>query len=534
MGVGILKAGLRPIQPETFELFPEEKPCYSEPSQRQSAPVKEKWTNEYLQRFNHLLSEKNVAVQASGSGAFEILYPTAMQLPAPLEQTRALAFKLPWIFAGIFAIGFVASQFTGEIVVNTAATLITISILGFLILLWYLAEIKKAHQSRIQCLEKERRIFAENVVNAAGQVQRDLDLQLALAEDIKAKQAATNTYLKRLSEWDERRKNFYIGLSATELLVRRLEIALGAWLSEFSIPQVNYSSDERILIVDGWLPSSQVVESRLRGVERRPSQKLIQDSYEDTLYQSSLRAIYEAYAVDFAELLDVVVFNGWVRYIDLATGKQVEHCVLSLQAAKPEFISLNLTQVEAKACFRGLKGIVGGKLFSMTPVKPILQLDTNDHRFVSSYDVADSLSDSLNLAAMDWLDFENLIREIFGKEFGALGGEVKLTQSSRDGGVDAVAFDPDPIRGGKIVIQAKRYTNVVGVSAVRDLYGTILNEGANKGILVTTSYFGVDAYQFAKDKPITLINGSHLLHLLQKHGYGAKIDLSEARELRGK
>ena len=39
---------------------------------------------------------------------------------------------------------------------------------------------------------------------------------------------------------------------------------------------------------------------------------------------------------------------------------------------------------------------------------------------------------------------------------------MKITQASKDGGVDAVAFDPDPIRGGKIVIQAKRYTNVVG------------------------------------------------------------------------
>jgi len=48
----------------------------------------------------------------------------------------------------------------------------------------------------------------------------------------------------------------------------------------------------------------------------------------------------------------------------------------------------------------------------------------------------------------------------------------KVTQASRDGGVDAVAFDPDPIRGGKIVIQAKRYAYTVGVSARRDLYGT--------------------------------------------------------------
>jgi restriction system protein len=43
---------------------------------------------------------------------------------------------------------------------------------------------------------------------------------------------------------------------------------------------------------------------------------------------------------------------------------------------------------------------------------------------------------------------------------------------SRDGGVDAVTFDLDPIRGGKFVIQAKRFNNVVPVSAARDLYGT--------------------------------------------------------------
>ncbi len=111
------------------------------------------------------------------------------------------------------------------------------------------------------------------------------------------------------------------------------------------------------------------------------------------------------------------------------------------------------------------------------------------------------------------------------------GGEVKITQASRDGGVDAIAFDPDPIRGGKIIIQAKRYTNVVGVSAVRDLYGTVMNEGATKGILVTTSNYGNDAYEFAKGKPLTLMNGANLLFLLEKHGHKARIDLKEAKEL---
>jgi restriction system protein len=133
---------------------------------------------------------------------------------------------------------------------------------------------------------------------------------------------------------------------------------------------------------------------------------------------------------------------------------------------------------------------------------------------------------------MDWEDFEHLIRELFEKEFATGGGEVKVTRASRDGGVDAVAFDPDPIRGGKIVIQAKRYTNVVGVSAVRDLYGTVMNEGATKGILVTTADYGPDSYEFAKGKPLTLLSGANLLHLLAKHGHKARIDLKEAKKLR--
>jgi restriction system protein len=66
---------------------------------------------------------------------------------------------------------------------------------------------------------------------------------------------------------------------------------------------------------------------------------------------------------------------------------------------------------------------------------------------------------------------------------------------------------------------------------VRDLYGTVVNEGANKGILVTTSSFGPDAYDFSKDKNLTLVTGRELLGLLEKHGYQYRINLEEARKL---
>jgi restriction endonuclease Mrr len=113
---------------------------------------------------------------------------------------------------------------------------------------------------------------------------------------------------------------------------------------------------------------------------------------------------------------------------------------------------------------------------------------------------------------------------------GPSAASFKVTQASRDGGVDAIAFNPDPIRGGKTVIQAKRYSYTVGVSAVRDLYGTVMNEGASKGILVTTLDYGPDAYAFASGKPLTLLRGSSLPHLLQKHGVSAHINLAEGRQ----
>src|SRR5262249_31951421 len=162
---------------------------------------------------------------------------------------------------------------------------------------------------------------------------------------------------------------------------------------------------------------------------------------------------------------------------------------------------------------------------TVVPQPRIMEIKRDDDRFVESKDVLNELNPEDNLAAMDWENFEHLIRELFEQVFKKSGGEVRVTQASRDRGVDAIAFDPDLIRGGKFVIQAKRYNMVVPVSAVRDLYGTMIAEGATKGILVTTSHFGRDSREFAKDKPITLIDGANLVHLFQEHGHNLHIEL---------
>ncbi|MDP2885348.1 MAG: restriction endonuclease [Ignavibacteria bacterium] len=303
---------------------------------------------------------------------------------------------------------------------------------------------------------------------------------------------------------------------------------------------LDYNPETKILVVEYSLPSYddmprtkevKYVQSKGDLVETSLPEAFLNKLYDSLVYQITLRTIHELYEADAINALESIVFNGWVESIDKATGKQVNACILSLQANRLEFLSVNLESVDPRLCFKNLKGVGSSKLHSLTPIAPVLTISREDKRFVSSYDVANELDESSNLAAMDWEDFEHLIRELFEKEFAQSGGEVKVTQASRDGGVDAIAFDPDPIRGGKIVIQAKRYTNTVGVSAVRDLYGTVMNEGATKGILVTTADYGPDAYEFVKGKPLTLLSGSNLLHLLDKHGHKATIDLKAAKQI---
>lgn len=303
---------------------------------------------------------------------------------------------------------------------------------------------------------------------------------------------------------------------------------------------IDYNPENSLLIVDYSLPALEniptikeikYIQTSDTFKESHLSQTALNKLYDSILYQIALRTIHELYEADVVDAIQSTVFNGWVNSIDKGTGNEVNACIITVQTNKEEFQKINLANVYPKLCFKNLKGVGSSKLHSLTPVAPLLKINKDDRRFVSSHDVTGEIDDSTNIAAMDWEEFEHLVREIFQKEFSGDGGEVKVTQASRDGGVDAIAFDPDTIRGGKIVIQAKRYTNTVGVSAVRDLYGTVMNEGAMKGILITTSDYGPDAYSFAKDKPLTLLSGSNLLHLLEKHGTKAKIDLKEAKSI---
>ncbi len=364
-------------------------------------------------------------------------------------------------------------------------------------------------------------------------------------EEMKGWEASKVKFLKDQDEFNSKIDEFKESYEAKEpeSIIRYCELVLNNSSYPDFFPktyELDFNPDNGVLILNYQLPALEdiptitgvrYIKTRDEFVEKELAKNKLNSLYDEILYQIAIRTLHELYEADKIDVLSSITFNGYVETFDRKTGAGIAPCVLSVQSSKEEFNTLALSRVEPKACFKALKGIAASRLYSMTPIAPVLQMDRDDSRFVTPYGVADGLSDVDNIAAMDWQDFEHLIRELFEKEFGSAGAEVKVTQASRDKGVDAVAFDPDPIRGGKTVIQAKRYTLTVGVSAVRDLYGTVLNEGAGKGILVTTSDFGPDAYEFASNKPLVLINGNNLLHMLEKHGHKAKIDIKEARRI---
>lgn len=242
--------------------------------------------------------------------------------------------------------------------------------------------------------------------------------------------------------------------------------------------------------------------------------------YTSLIAQVCLRALNEVFSADIGKVVDSVVLNGHVETADPRTGQRVHPCLVTVRTTRELFERLNLVDVESGACLKGLNASISRSPAEMTPVKPVLEFDMADPRFIQESDVLSTLDSRPNLMELTPSEFESLITNLFEQ----MGLETRLTQASRDGGVDCVAYDSRPILGGKVVIQAKRYKNTVGVSAVRDLFGTMQNEGATKGILVTTSGYGAASFEFANGKPLELIDGANLLYLLHEHaGIEAKI-----------
>jgi HJR/Mrr/RecB family endonuclease len=292
--------------------------------------------------------------------------------------------------------------------------------------------------------------------------------------------------------------------------------------------KVGYSPESRQVVVEYELPKDSVIpkaktyrwiknRSQVQATPRPAAQ--VKSLYADSIAQLTLLALHVIFAANPA--IDVAVFNGVVDTLDPRTGKPIRPCLITVRVTRETYEALDLLNVDPAACLKHLNAGISKSPTELSPVRPVIEFSMVDPRFIAETDAMSGMDSRPNLMDLTPGEFETLIQNLFTK----MGLEARQTRASRDGGVDCVAYDTRPIFGGKVVIQAKRYKNTVGVSAVRDLFGTLQNEGASKGILVTTSGYGTASFDFAQNKPIELIDGANLLYLLEEHaGIIARIE----------
>jgi restriction system protein len=240
--------------------------------------------------------------------------------------------------------------------------------------------------------------------------------------------------------------------------------------------------------------------------------------YEKLIARVALRTLAEAFDVAPVTLVSGIVFNGYVSSKDPATGKPIRPLLLSVHATREAFAEIVLDEKELNptACLVShLNAVMSPHPYDLEAVRPVVQFDLSKYKFVEEMNVLAGLDSRQDLLALKPVEFEHLIRELFE----AMGMKSWVTQASKDEGVDGVAVNDDPIVGGLCIIQAKRYSKIVGVEAVHALAGVMEDKNAAKGILVTTSWVGKASRDFAarNGSRIQIIEGRQLKYLLKEH-----------------
>ncbi len=114
-----------------------------------------------------------------------------------------------------------------------------------------------------------------------------------------------------------------------------------------------------------------------------------------------------------------------------------------------------------------------------------------------------------SVLSLSWREFEHLVGEAYRRQ----GYDVEETGGGgADGGIDLVLRG----HGETVLVQCKQWRDrQVGVEKVRELFGVVTAERADRGILVTSGNFTNEAQAFKVGKPLTLVDGPALEQLVR-------------------
>ena len=119
--------------------------------------------------------------------------------------------------------------------------------------------------------------------------------------------------------------------------------------------------------------------------------------------------------------------------------------------------------------------------------------------------------------------FESLVVKLLVKM--GYGGSVSdagvVTKRSHDGGIDGIIRE-DKLGFDQIYIQAKRWDpqSTVSRPELQKFSGALRDEGASKGLFITTARFSEGAQASAEKQHIVLVDGQRLTKLMIEYNLG--------------
>jgi restriction system protein len=156
--------------------------------------------------------------------------------------------------------------------------------------------------------------------------------------------------------------------------------------------RIAFIPESKQLVVEYQLPHPELVPSvsEYRYVkakdqveEKRAHAADLKEWYGDVVAAVALRTVDLLVTADVGGFVDAAVFNGFVKAVDPATGKDIRPHLVSVRVTKQQFMEIDLRKVQLRSCLRNLGAQLTQSPTELVPVRPIIEFDMADKRFVT-------------------------------------------------------------------------------------------------------------------------------------------------------
>ncbi len=280
--------------------------------------------------------------------------------------------------------------------------------------------------------------------------------------------------------------------------------------------RVFYDRDDKHLNVMSELPDMMTLPVVLKNGIDMVSAPERERLFKQAVQVIAIRTLKELVEADEYSTLERVTFEGHVNAGHRDGAERAESVLVSASAERWRLQRLDLGRFATGQMFEMISGRMSADLanhVSLRAISPKPKYRSPKKGHTGSNAVSHG-----KLGEMNWVQLENRVFRFLRQQYYGSRYSVQMTRRSRDGGIDIILHDADTLVGGEIIVQVKQRRKAVEVDVVRGLYGTLIDRGAMKAILITTSRFGDSAKLFSRNKPLTLVGGAELAGLISSYG----------------